>query len=148
MTLTGAVNAPANDGRVELWTLRDPPSGTAQIAIHLSNALSTMVAGAVSYANVNQTTPVGPFNGVANSTGDPAQAVTSSAGDVVFGAVMWNGGYYSTLAGAQPSAWNRSSADIVGAAVTTAVVSPTLSWAVAGGYNDYWAIGSIAIHPN
>lgn len=148
MTRVGFVNALSNDGRVEVWRLVAPPSGSAQISIQLSNASSSTVAGAVSFANVDQTTPLGPFGGLANNMGDPAHTAASMTGDVVFGVVMWNGGYSGTLSGAQPSAWNLISADIVGAACTTTMVSPTLSWTVAPSYDDYWALGAVAIHPN
>jgi hypothetical protein len=155
LTFVGARNAPSQDGRVELWSLVAPPSGAHTLQITLDDASSTLIAGVGSYAHVDQTTPLGPFLSEAANTNDPTLAVASTIGEVAFGVVMWNGGDYSTLtAGAnQQTAWNRSSdnlggcCSIVGAGAHATQTSPTLTWQVAGNFDDFWATAAVTIRP-
>ncbi|MBA2541471.1 MAG: hypothetical protein H0V17_17650 [Deltaproteobacteria bacterium] len=154
LTRAGAINAPSSDGRVEIWALRAPASGAASVLILLDDASSTIVAGAVSFSGVDPATPLGPFNSASASSGDPSITVATTAGEVAFGVVMWNGGDYSSLSTAQQQAWNKNGANvgsccsIVGASALTTAVSPTLGWVVEGSFDDFWAIGAVAIRPD
>lgn len=147
MTRLGTIDAPALDGRVELWTLVEPPVGTAMVDITFSNSLSTNVVGVGSFRG---TTATGPFVSASGSTGSPTVTQPSADGELVLAVVMWNGGLTSTLSSTagQTSVWNLVAVDVVGAGATKkGAASVTSSWTVAGGFNDYWAVGAITIKP-
>ncbi len=92
LTPLGAQNAPGNQNRVELWYAVAPPVGTASVTVTLTNARD-VVAGAMSFTGVNQSTPFGAAAAAAGQTssacvtlpGSPALAalVTGANGDAV-----------------------------------------------------------------
>jgi hypothetical protein len=148
LTSVGSVNAPSSDGRIEIWRLINPTSGTANIALSLaSGSSSTVVGGGVSFSNVNQTTPLGTFaSASAFNSATPSVTVTSATGDLVTDVVMWNTTTVLTVGGAQTQRWNRTTSGIVGAGSTApGAASVTMSWTHAAA-TDSWAIGAVSIH--
>jgi hypothetical protein len=77
----------------EIWTLLSPPSGTATVVVtHPSTP--PMVGGSVSFAGVDQTTPIRASTQARASaafTVTVSASVTSNSGDVVIDAVADNG---------------------------------------------------------
>ncbi|MBI2913817.1 MAG: DNRLRE domain-containing protein, partial [Chloroflexi bacterium] len=148
LTQVGVKDAPSSDGRVEIWRLLAPASGTANVVVSLTNGnLSTTVAGAVSFTDVHQTSPLGAFASASGASGNPSVAVSSAAGEVVVDTVMWNGSYTTLTVGAgQMQRWNRTTSGMIGAGSTEpGAASVTMSWTVNGGQNDSWAIGAVAV---
>lgn len=146
LTRVGVRDALATDGRVELWTLDDPPSATADVTITLSDANSSSVAGIGSFSGAAS---LGPFVATTGVAGSPTVTLESTPGDLVLGFVMWNGGDYSSLTSNQPDVrWNDNVGPIVGAGTTAPGASSTsLSWTVVGGFDDYWAAAAVALRP-
>jgi hypothetical protein len=74
--------------RSETWTLVGPNTGTANVTVTLSGA-APLIAGAVSYAGVDQFSPiiVSSFGGVDNTSGNAASFITNgtTAKDGMFG---------------------------------------------------------------
>lgn len=149
LTRVGFLDAGQMDGRIELWSLVDPPAGTADVTIELSNASSSVVAGIVSFTGADPIAPLRAPSMMRGTAGDPTVTVTSATGELVLGVVMWNGDYttLSPAAGQQPR-WNENAPLIVGAG-STAPGAPTvtMAWTVAGAFDDYWVAGAIAIKP-
>jgi hypothetical protein len=157
MTRLVAQDAASSDGRVELWGLAAPASGPASIEVSLVNGTSsTVVAGATSFANVDQAIPFGSPATAGANNGDCAIDVSGGADDVVFGIVNWGGGQYGSLVTSQATAWNRridemaDGPSIVGAA-SIAAGTTRFVWTVAGGPQppvDFWTAAGISILPN
>jgi hypothetical protein len=147
LTLVGTKDAPASDGRVELWSLADPPPGTADLAITLTDSASNVLAGVTSFTGAGS---LGPVASAANTIGGPTISLAATPDALVIGFVMWNGGDYSTLTADanHDSLWNENAGRIVGAGGTTrGAATTTLSWSVVGNFNDYWATMGVAIKP-
>ena len=74
---------------VEIWTLLAPPSGTANVVVTHSQP-SNIVGGSVSFAGVNQITPIRASSQARDSRDDAlsiSTSVASQIGDVVIDAV-------------------------------------------------------------
>jgi len=147
LELAGVQDAMLGDGRVEIWRLASPPSGTADLEVTLTDNNSSVVAGAVSLTGAGS---AGPFTSKVANTGGPSITVASAPDELVLGVVMWNGGNYSSLVPEtdQQSRWNENAGGIVGAGGTAAGdAMTTMSWRVVDNFNDYWATAAISIRP-
>ena len=145
----GFVNAPSDDGRVELWYLLDPLPGTGTITATIGNESSTVMVGIASFTNTHMTAALGMFNGAMANQGDPSVTLPSAADQVVIGAVLWNGSYALLTPGAgQTNNWNTVQFGVTGAgSLKTDTATTTIRWAVEANRNDYWALGAAAIKP-
>lgn len=149
LTFVGAIDAMYNDGRVELWRLVDPPVGTAAVAINLDGASAQLVVGAISFFDVNPTTPLGNFVSARGTDGDPTISVASAAGELVLATMMWNGSYQVLNdASGQTRRWSDNGYDLFGVGSTKpGAPTTTFTWSAAVNLYDYWAAGAIAIKP-
>jgi hypothetical protein len=146
----GSINAPSQDGRVEIWKLVAPPAGAGAISIVVNNTSSAIIVGVVSFYGTDPTTPHGLITTATGTMGAPTISLPSATGELAFGVLMWNGAY-TTLAAdsAQSSHWNTSLSDVTGAGGSKPGNGSTmLSWNVTGNYNDYWATGAISLRPS
>ena len=122
-----------NQNRASVWYLLRPPSGTATVAVTLSGSTSVM-AGAVSFSGVDQTTPLGTA-AVANGTSaNPSVTVSSGSRQLVIDVLASNGdaGALSAAAG-QTEQWNggtgTAGGDVRGGGSTQpGAASVTMSW--------------------
>ncbi len=149
LTRVGFLDASQMDGRIELWSLVDPPTGTADVTIELSNASSSVVAGIMSFTGADPIAPLGAPSMMRGTSGDPTVVVTSATDELVLGVVMWSGDYstLSPAAGQQPR-WNENAPVMIGAGSTApGAATVTMAWTVVGAYDDYWVAGAIAIKP-
>ncbi len=147
LTRVGVRDAAALDGRVELWSLVNPPVGTANLTVVLSDLNSTVVAGMASFTGVSAVAPIGTLSTNIGTTGSPNVVVASGAGELVLGFVMFNGSYTTLVpAATQTARWTAITDRIIGAGSTRAGTTvTTLTWSVANNANDYWATAAIAI---
>ncbi len=94
MARIGAGQTSANNHvRVEMWGVIAPQSGTHTITASVTNAggtTITVVAGAQTFSNVDQNTPLGTTVVATNTSATPGVAVTNSAYDYVVDAVAFD----------------------------------------------------------
>ena len=110
------------------------------------SGLVNAVAGAGTYAGVNQTTPLGTFAGATGTSTAPSVSPATVANDLVFDTVIV-GDTTLTVGANQTSRWNVLNT-IRGAASTEAATttSTTMSWTA--GASDTWAVGAVPIKPS
>lgn len=136
----------------EIWYLVNPPSGSANIVVTLSGSASYVVAGAVSYTGVDQTTPI-PTTASNDGTGSPAISITTAnANSWIVDTLS-----YSNTTSVSPSPnsgqtqrWGLGlvSNTIWGCGsdeTTTAAGSYSMGWTVDGAASPYWAYVCVEI---
>ena len=133
-----------NTRRVAIYRLTAPAaSTTANVVVTFSGAVYA-VAGAVSFAGVDQCTPLGTFLGATGNTATATVSPVTVAGDLVFDTVA--AGSALTVDGTQAQQWNTADGTTIygGASTKTATTSPTpMSWTL--GASGLWAIGAVAV---
>ena len=87
LTSVGSQTNSGNDIRTEMFQLVNPPSGTANVVVNLSGVTSGIVAGATTFANVDQNNPLGTFTSGSGSTGTPSVSLSASSEDMIFDVV-------------------------------------------------------------
>ena len=128
-------NAPGNQNRIELWYLVAPAVGTASVAVTLTNARA-VVAGAVSFIGVDQTTPFGTLATAANQISSACATLSGGPAPLAALFVGANGDADAiTTPGSQTTAWNRNTGtaggDIQSTGVTTTLTSSAMCQALA-----------------
>jgi hypothetical protein len=143
-----------NSVRMEIWRLYPPDVGTHAIAVNMAAAAS-VVAGAVSFTGVDQTTP---FDGVApvfntSNAGTVSVSITPATNNAwVFDTMASNqiGGNPVPTGTGQTLRWRNINA-VTGAGSTTGPISPaaltTMNWTVTGNAPRRSAIGAVALRP-
>jgi uncharacterized repeat protein (TIGR01451 family) len=134
-----------------LWYLLAPPTGTANVFVALLTP-KRVVASAISFTGVNQTTPLGTFVGAAGQSTTASVNVSSAPGELVIDTVTTNGDANNLTANAgQTERWDLFSCtgdlnNVRGGGSTRAgAASVTMSWTL--GASKVWAIGAVAIKP-
>lgn len=153
MTQVGTAQVSANtapDGRIYIYYLLNPPTGSNTLQVNWNSALDQgSVIGAVTYAGVDQTTPLRAFASASGISTAPAATVTSAANDLVFGIVSGRTTSNYALAGSGgTSLWsarpfNGQTAG-AGQSKTGAASSVTLNWS---GSSAEWVAGGVALRP-
>ena len=149
MSLIGARSSLAGANRVENWGLVAPANGTNTIAVTLSASVAS-VGTAVSYANVNQTTPTESYNSAqATNTGSATNAsvVITPVSDetIVHAAVATTA---ASITATQTGRNNVSGLLGSGADQDTALITPASAQTMAysgEGITDTWVVGGYAI---
>src|SRR6266508_2363923 len=130
LTFIGFQNAPGNGNRVEHWYLTDPPTGTANVIVTLP-AARNVVGGAVSFAHVDQTTPLGTFASGSGTSTSPSVVLSTATGQVVVDTLSSDGDAVAATADpAQTEQWNSQTGtgggDALGAgSAVAATASPS-----------------------
>jgi prepilin-type N-terminal cleavage/methylation domain-containing protein len=150
LTLVGseAGTNDGEDGRVEIWSLVAPSTGTHDVVITFSAALAQeAAAGVMTFTGVDQTTPLGTFASNAGDDSTPATVnIPSASGELVFGVVASE---YDTLTASsgQTEQWNLAVPSTYGAGGTdVGAPTVTMSWNLSSSSN-HWAIGGVSIKP-
>jgi photosystem II stability/assembly factor-like uncharacterized protein len=135
------------DVRSELWYLVGPPVGTQNVTLHLASA-QNVIAGATSWTNVDQTSPVGNHEGAnhGGTAGTTATVQVASAADQVVVDVVATQAAAATVTAGPPQAvrWNRRGNHGNGAGSSQpGAATTTLSWTLA--YPEFWAISAVAL---
>jgi hypothetical protein len=144
LTLVGSAFV---DGEgVILYSLLNPPSGTANVVIDYSSSISWgSVVGIMTFTGVDQTNPLGPFAGTTGSGTSASVNVSSAPGELVFDTIMNSYNKSITAGSNQTSHWN-SQGDPTGAGSTEpGATAVTMSWAWS--WSNPWAIGAVSIKP-
>jgi hypothetical protein len=152
LSLVGAQNGQSTQSRMELWSLVAPATGTATVTVTMSAAV-VFGAGARSFSDVDQTTPLGAFVGAGDNTTTPTATAASGAGELVFDTVAARGDAATLTADAsQTPVWNfttgSSPNDVIGAGSTKPGASTvTMAWTEGSGSGKSWAMGAVSIRP-
>ncbi len=141
----------------EIWYLKAPASGTYNVVVTTSGNADSLAAGATSYFNVNQTTPLGTAATANGKTNPPTASVTvsSASGDVVVAVAAVHQGTTYTAGSNQTELWNQNYGSGSGGQSMLGVSdsepgasSVTASWSVAiGGGGGEWAEVGVSINP-
>lgn len=140
----------ANDRRMELWRLVNPPMGTANVVVTMSSSSKTVV-GAASFFGVDPTTPHGAFVSNEANTNLATLTVPSAAGELVIDCLSVQGNAATALVGpGQTQLWNDFTRAVGGAVVGGASTEPgaasvTMSWSLSA--VDYWVMGAVSLKP-
>ena len=148
LTLVGSQATSDNKGRIEIWRLIAPATGTHDVVGTLSGAPDGATVGVITFTGVNQSTPLGSF---ASAVGDSAAAsvtVTSGANELVFDTLVVEGSANKDLVpgGGQTERWDLFQAPAAngGASTEVGAASIGMSWSFP---TDKWAIGAVSIKP-
>jgi len=140
------------NARVEMWYLVAPATGTNNVVVTLSaGATARFVVGAVSFTNVNQTSPLGTFQSANNNTATASVTVTSVPGELVVGVLAKrNSNEGATVGAGQTEYWNRVTSNATatnnewGAGSTEqGAASVIISWTFSTARP--WAIGAVPL---
>jgi hypothetical protein len=150
--VTSVLGTPCNTTttRSEQWQLIAPAAGTHDVVVRLSGTALTIHSDALSFAGVNQTTPVRAVATGRGNTAAAAVTVSSAAGDLVVsmigaGAVISGPGAGQTQrfldnAGPTGNLDNSAGSTAPGAASTIA-----MAWTMAAA--DQWQIIALSLRP-
>lgn len=149
LTFVGTSVDPTGTARVEVWRLIAPASGTNAVSVTFNRSASVVVA-AISFANVDQATPIAASQYASgNLTFTASASVASTADQLVLATIAVNDAALGVSAGTgQTSRWNvLNAADIIGAGSTKpgAAGSTTMSYGLL--LNVGWTMGLFAIQP-
>lgn len=155
MTLVGSRSISSGSGvrnTVLIYRIMNAPTGNQNVVINVTGS-NGIVAGAMSFSQVN---PTNPLNTFVSNTDDDEDAIISniptSAGAVVFSAISHTDNSTPSLGTGQVSRWQRitnSNDDRAkGAASTKNIASgTTTSVSYTMGSNERWAAGAVSINP-
>jgi hypothetical protein len=145
LTLKGTQYYTSQARRVAIYYLVAPTaSTTADVVVSFSGAVYG-VAGAVSFAGVDQCTPLGTQLGATGNTATATVSPITVAGDLVFDTVA--AGTALTVNGSQAQQWMAGDGTSIygGASTKPATGTPTaMSWTLTSGY---WATIAVGIKP-
>lgn len=146
VSMTRLVTKTQSPSIAELWYLKAPTAGTANVVVTLANSSGYAVGGAVSYYNVDQTNTWGTAVTAGSTSTTPSVAVASATGELVVdtmsGASSWG---YSVGAG-QTQRWNTTLMVMGGGGSTEpGATSVTMSWS--SGISAAWAIVAAPLKP-
>jgi len=149
MTLLSGVSNGTNV-RTELFGLRAPASGVHQITVTITSTAGrnvTVIAGAQSFSNVDQSAPTGTAVTATNNTTTPTVNVTNAAGDYVVDAFAYNGNDALTEGGTQDARYVNNTNTLTnfagGGSGSRGYVNTTMSWTSPNSQN--WAIAAIPL---
>jgi len=149
LSFVGARATSDNFGRMEIWGLAPPATGTNNVVVTFSAKPNAATVGVTTFTGVDQSTPLGTF---ASATGDSTDAsvdVSSAAGQLVFDTlVVESVDDLDLVPGAgQTERWDlyRSKAANGGGSTEAGASTVTMSWSWSPA--DKWAIGAVPIRP-
>jgi hypothetical protein len=135
---------------VELHRLVAPATGTHDVVVTYAGGPGNVVAGAISLAVINQTTPDTQSSGGTGTSSNPNTsegAVSSATGELVVDCSVGRVGASST-----PGSGQTEQVDIANAAdnnlsMTTAPGAPSVTMSETFAVSDLWALVAVAFKP-
>ncbi len=140
----------ADVGRVAMYKLLAPAVCQATVQLSFS-ANVKVIAGAISFSGVDQSSPHGSFTAADGGDDTPTITVSSAADELVLDTFQAAGNASSASAGAgQTQYWygrTQGGANEIsgGGSTEPGASSVTMSWSLAGNAN--WSIGAISLRP-
>lgn len=150
VALTAVPSGSTNNGQyyITAYYLIAPDAGTYDIVVTVSGSVFDFGAGAISYTDAHQTTPLGTAVTATGTSTTPSVTVSSAADELVDdGLVIIHGGTLSVGAG-QTQRWNAiASGGFIKYAGSTegGAASTTMSWSNSS--SQTWAIVAVPIKP-
>jgi hypothetical protein len=148
LTLVGTQSTSDNKGRIEIWQLIAPATGTHDVVGNLSGAPDGATIGVMTFTGVNQSTPLGPFVSDLADSGSASVTVSSGADELVFDTLAVEGSTNKDLIpdASQTERWDLFQAPAAngGASTEPGAASVVMSWSFP---TDKWAIGGVSIKP-
>ena len=150
VALTAVPGGSTNNGQyyVTAYYLIAPDTGTHDIVVTVTGSVFDFGAGAISYTDAHQTTPLGTAVTATGTSTTPSVTVSSAADELVDdGLVIIHGGTLSVGAG-QTQRWNAiASSGFIKYAGSTegGAASTTMSWSNSS--SQTWAIVAVPIKP-
>jgi len=114
--LTKATTASGTQTWADIWYLVAPTPGTYSIGITMSGQAASLVAGAASFYNVNQITPIGVATTASGMNTNLSIGTSSNASEIVFSTLSVNNVRTVTLGAGQTSLWNQGINQVTGVA--------------------------------
>ena len=142
LTLIGTI-ANGTASRVEIWGLIAPNTGSHNIVVSFSAAVSADV-GASSWTNAHQTSPTGTFVSGTGSTASPTVSASSAVNEMVHDVVA-SVAASLTVDSSQEQEWNTGVTGITGAGSTERGDAGTVAMDWTAGSAVSWAIGAVPI---
>lgn len=148
LTLVGE-EASSNNARTAIFSLLDPPTGTANVVVTATGDFDQGgVVGVMTFSGVDLNTPLNTYaSSVGNSTNPTLNAIPSASNQLVFNVVALQNTNLTGVGGSQALQWNiESGDDIRGGGSTKTGASPTTSmnWTSASGQ---WSMSAVSIRP-
>ena len=150
VALTAVPSGSTNNGQyyITAYYLIAPDTGTHDIVVTVSGSVFDFGAGAISYTDAHQTTPLGTAVTATGTSTTPSVTVSSAADELVDdGLVIIHGGTLSVGAG-QTQRWNAiATSGFIKYAGSTegGAASTTMSWSNSS--SQTWAIVAVPIKP-
>lgn len=149
VALTAVPGGSTNNGQyyVTAYYLIAPDTGTHDIVVTVTGSVFDFGAGAISYTDAHQTTPLGTAVTATGTSTTPSVTVSSAADELVDdGLVIIHGGTLSVGAG-QTQRWNAIAGGFIKYAGSTegGAASTTMSWSNSS--SQTWAIVAVPIKP-
>ena len=147
LTFVGSRVGGSSPVRIEIWTLVNPNSGTANVVVNLSSDADGFSVGATTFTGVDQTSSLGSFVSAIGTSSTPTVDVSSATGELVYDVVAGKDGGTLTEGSDQKELWdvNASSQSRGAASIETGAATVTMSWTK--GSSLEWAIGGVSIRP-
>lgn len=129
----------------EMWYLKNPPVGANLVDIVITS-MSNIVAGAATFYDVNQSTPLGTsVNATGNGTTSSLN-ITASSNQLIMDTYSDDNSPAGDSTPSQTSLWGRQDYMFGGGSYKTASSGANnISWTNPG--NDYWADIAVPINP-
>src|SRR3990167_4161598 len=98
-----------SNGLMDCWLfyLLSPPTGANTVSITVDIS-SSIAAGAVSFYNVNQTTPLGTWNSTTGSSTSPSVTIASATGEIVTAVLVTNVNRTVTPGTSETERWEQT----------------------------------------
>lgn len=141
---TGGTN---DDGITYIYRLLNPASGAANVVVTASGT-GVIIAGASSFSNVHQTTPLGTYASNAGTSGTGTVTLSSASTEIVFSTIAWDEAPTVTAAGTQTSRWNITSSNPLTGAGSTSVGAASVTHTYTGSdATQDWSVSAVAVKP-
>ena len=135
--------------RTEMWYLKAPAAGTANVVITMS-ASAEFTGGAANFFGVDQTTPTGAFTAATGGAHAPAVTVASAAGELVIDSVSVRDGNFTATGAGQTTLFTQDTGGgggtVLGVGSREAgAASVTMDWSLSGAGSGAWAAGAVSL---
>jgi hypothetical protein len=140
----------ADDARVEIWKLVDPPVGTHDVVITFSAAVTRYaVAGVATFTGVDQTDPLGPFVGASATSISANLSVPSASRELVLGVFSCETCNSVTFSSPAAEQWNLLAGNgiEIGSGLMIEGAGPQVTINASLGTSDHWAMAGVSIRP-
>ncbi len=150
VAMTAIPSSTAANGNYKIagFYLIAPATGTNNIIVSFSGSMMDMGAGAVSFTDAHQTTPLGTAVTATGTSTTPSVTVSSAAGEIVVDGLAIVHGGTLTVGGSQTQRWNAvASGGYIKYAGSTqgGAASTTNTWT--NSTSQVWAQGAVPVKP-